>query len=108
MTEVFADRFCGNCRALIVLGHAGYAEKNDIVCAAVSSLFYALLGTVERDKKTKELCSNAESGKAFILFRGGSVSRGAFEMAINGFNQLAETYPRNVKVYVTGKEKKHE
>ena len=80
-----------------ISGHAAYAERGeDIVCAAISMLYYALLSTVENDKGISYFKGNHENGFAQLTFSGGKNSPGAFEMAKNGFMLLERTYPKNV------------
>lgn len=77
-------------------GHAEYNPGHDIVCAAVSALFYTLLGYLEEKARVDE--AKEESGDAWITFHGGGE---ALEMFSLGVRQISETYPENVKV-VTG------
>ena len=80
-------------------GHAGFARRGeDIVCAAVSMLYYALLGTVENDRAVSFIKSTHENGFATLSFIGGVNSPGAFEMAKEGFMQLTRTYPKFVSL----------
>lgn len=82
-----------------ISGHAAYAEKGeDIVCAAISMLYYALLSTVENDKGVSYFKGRHENGFAQLSFCGGKNSPGAFEMAKNGFMLLSRTYPKNVSL----------
>ena len=95
----------GNNYEVRIHGHAGYsASGRDIVCAAVSALYYALLGTLENDDKTKRIKSRQKSGSAALCFCGGRNSAGAYDMALRGFSQLAFTYPKNIKLYINGRE----
>lgn len=81
---------------VIIKGHAGYGKKGqDIVCSAVSSLFYALKGYLEKRGRLKEF--KAESGNAVMTFTAeGKEGLLMFEI---GIKQIADTYPDNVMLY---------
>lgn len=94
----------GGSYELRIRGHACFSGGSDIVCAAVSSLYYALLGSLENDKSVHKIKSRQQSGSAALEFCGGIKSAGAYDMALHGFSQLAFTYPKNVKLHINGKE----
>ena len=85
---------CGKGRVTL-LGHAGYAPKGqDVVCAAVSALVYALIGTLRQREQLRELvirpgyvtvAADGDCGDAFALVR-------------CGLGQLAGAYPAHVAV----------
>jgi len=92
-------------RGFAVAGHAGYAKdgKEDIVCAAVSILSINTCNSItkfagdaysykEDEKKGRMQCilNKAPSKEAAVLLS-------ALEL---GFSQLAESYPKNVKITV--------
>ncbi len=87
-----------------IRGHACFSKSSDIVCAAVSSLYYALLGSLENDKSVHRVRSRQQSGSAALEFCAGKLTAGAYDMALHGFSQLAFTYPKNVKLHINGKE----
>ena len=72
-------------------GHAEFAEKGmDIVCAGVSTLYYAL---ISMSGVEAEECG----GKQFVK------CRGAYKkMALSGLRLLATTYPKNVQIMKSG------
>lgn len=77
---------------IVIKGHAHYAKNGeDIVCAGVSSLFYALAEVLTEKGLITEF--SAESGSAIIGFREMSE---AVEMFLCGIKLLAENYPENV------------
>jgi uncharacterized protein YsxB (DUF464 family) len=82
---------------LSIIGHAGYAAHGeDIVCAGVSSLVYALVGfIVSRDEEPTSDISMGE-GYAYITCSTSADIDTAFEMACIGFEQIANTHPANV------------
>ena len=79
-------------------GHAMFNPGNDIVCAAVSCLFYTFIGFLGN-------CNEAEhsfelsSGKALILAEGDIEQ--AYKMFVIGLLQLEKSYPDNVKICYT-------
>lgn len=90
---------------LQIYGHANYdASGSDIVCAAVSSIAYALFGYLENHKSDIDSISGpqAESGDFYVLCSGNPYISTAFEMAVIGLAQIANTYPRNVSISVSG------
>jgi len=68
-------------------GHAGFAENGrDIVCAGVSTLYYALVSMPEVEL---EECGEQRFVKC----------KGAYKkMALAGLRLLANTYPKNVRI----------
>ena len=85
---------------LSVVGHAGYSgEGNDIVCAGVSAIVYALLGFLHNQPdKEKRLTGRVESGETVIFWQGDDqASSSAFRMAEIGLLQIAQKYPEYVK-----------
>ncbi len=77
-------------------GHACYGESGaDIVCAAVSGIFYALIGYVKNE--CGELKINAlSSGEADIECS--FDARAAMKLAYIGFLQIALTYPGTIEL----------
>ena len=79
---------------LTVEGHAGYAPKGqDIVCAAVSALVYALIGTLEETGNVAEVV--LRPGYASVAAK---EETAAFDLVRCGLGQLAEKYPEFVQV----------
>lgn len=90
----------GDRHKLTVTGHAGYSEHgNDIVCAGVSAISYALLGFLH-NTKTRELRAEATSGNMALVCRGDADVAAAFEMAVIGYMQISKKYPQYVDVYI--------
>ena len=84
---------------LAVVGHAGYSsDGNDIVCAGVSAVVYALLGFLHNlPDNGKRLTDRVESGETVIFWQGDNVeSSCAFRMAEIGLLQIAQRYPEYV------------
>ena len=77
-------------------GHTTGSEK---ACAGVSAIVYALAGYLlnTKDVITTEKSSLA-SGEAEIVFVGGTEAQTAYEMAVIGLMQLAQTFPEFVIV----------
>lgn len=97
MIEILTERLSDNFRVKIS-GHAMYSKGEDIVCAAVSTLFYSLMAALEKDSKVSMLKSRAQKGCGEISFKGGSESRGAYKMAVEGLTVLARQYPENITI----------
>ncbi len=77
---------------LEVVGHAGYAAGDDIVCAAVSVLVDALAAYLEEyDDCTAE--ADLADGYAMITL---SERNAAFDMAACGLSAIADQYPNYV------------
>ena len=84
-----------------IKGHSGYAEsdKDDIVCAAVSSAAYMAVNTI-----TDIICSQAdiqvENGYLSVKTDGA----GEIQTILKGLRlhlqQLSKDYPKNIKVTV--------
>lgn len=82
--------------SLKINGHAGYSEGGeDIVCAAVSGIFYALLGYVANECKGLSV-KRLSPGDAFIEC--GIDGEEAMKQACIGFLQIALTYPGTLRV----------
>lgn len=81
-------------KGLTVEGHAGYAPKGqDIVCAAVSALMYALIGALEETGNVKEAV--LRPGYAAVEAKTATT---AFAPIRCGLMQLAERYGDHVSV----------
>ena len=79
---------------LTVEGHAGYAPKGqDIVCAAVSALVYALIGTLEETGNAAEVI--LRPGYAAVEAKEKTT---AFDLVRCGLGQLADRYPAFILV----------
>ena len=86
----------GESISLNMSGHAGYSSHgSDIVCAAVSGIFYALLGYL----------ANEDSGLKVKRLAPGDVCiscperyASAMRLAYIGFLQIALTYPGSASV----------
>ena len=94
MTKVFAKQR-GNCFTLILYGHATGSEK---VCAAISSIVYALAGylkNIEVEKGEKPPVIQLKSGFSSFRFSG-KEAKSAYDMAVIGLMQLANQYPKYI------------
>ena len=90
---------------LSVVGHAGYASAgNDIVCAGVSAVSYALLGfLLNAEEDLTELSQETEDGRVVVLAQGNDRICTAFEMALIGYLQIEKQYPTHVEVHIADK-----
>lgn len=78
---------------LTVTGHAGYAEYGqDIVCAGVSAVSFALLGFLEQEGVRLET-AEAGSGALDVACMGSVRTDTAFDMALAGYRLIADNYP---------------
>ena len=83
-------------------GHAQYGETgSDIVCSAVSAITYSLLAFLDKHPEcTKDTWDNIRSGNTKVYCQGDETVRTAFEMALTGYQMIAEEYPDNVRVTI--------
>lgn len=82
---------------LAIQGHAGYdSEGRDIVCAAVSSICYALMGYLTNEGRGWSY----DIGDGQLRFAAGASDRvdTAFDMALIGLMQIAQQYPGYVSI----------
>lgn len=79
-----------------IRGHANYAKYGeDIVCASVSAIAYALVGYLRcHTSLLEDPC--IEPGELVVHARANSQTGPAFEMAFTGFMMIAEQYPQYV------------
>lgn len=84
--------------ALTVTGHACYNPGNDIVCAGVSAITFALLGWLLNSGA--DYSAHYESGECAIRCRRTRDTDTAFDLAVIGFAQIAECYPDNVTIEI--------
>ena len=93
-----------NAHLLMLDGHADYAEHGeDIVCAGVSSVIYALLGWLENNSEDLEYVNaDVHAGDVKIACEGGERTAVAFEITAIGLLQLADSYPDHVEINTVG------
>lgn len=87
--------------AMTLDGHAGYNnEGNDIVCAAVSTVFYSLVLMLSSCEGA-DLTYSDVLGSSHIVCNGTSEEiRAAYKMARLTLLHLARQYPQNIKIIV--------
>ena len=84
---------------LRIVGHAGYGnEGEDVVCAAVSGIFYALCGYLLNFKRDQVSLKRVESGFAEISCS--EECEDYLQLVCLGLLQIAIEYPRHVKVNI--------
>lgn len=86
---------------LNIEGHAGYAIcGQDIVCAGVSAIVYALLGwLVDNQDEVEDLVGPlVEDGRLYVSCSGSDKVSTAFEVAMSGIEQIAGQYPNHVVI----------
>lgn len=90
-------RYAEQPHELKITGHADYNSGQDIVCAGVSAITYALLQYLEdRGIQTDA----GRKGASVICSEDNKEVRTAFEMALTGYQMIAEEYPDNVRVTI--------
>ena len=103
MTRCVAQKICGDDDRLVlslnVKGHANYAEAGkDIVCAAVSCLCISLANTMLATGVEKQ-CFRMDDGDFYMsaaITENKVYAEGAFDLAVNGLQMIAEQYPHHV------------
>lgn len=94
---------------LDITGHAGHGEKGeDIVCSAISTLFYTLAQSLldTKDMLKEDIDFSDEDGNGHLSCK----PKEEFEanvsliywVVLNGFDLVAENYKENVKLSVLG------
>lgn len=92
----------GESHTLSVNGHAGYAEKGqDIVCAGVSAIVYALIGWLENNIESY-VSIDERNGEVVIACEGDEQVEAVFYMAAIGIENIANTYPDHVEIDIVG------
>jgi uncharacterized protein YsxB (DUF464 family) len=94
---------------LTVEGHANYGEKGeDIVCAAISTLFYTLGEAIfqSADMLTEEPTFKDNDGKGYLICHPkkefeGNIAR-TYWTILTGMEMVADNYPKNVTLEVGG------
>lgn len=82
-------------RRITVSGHAGYAPVGqDIVCAAVSALTYALAGYLEETGQA----ARSDIRRGYADIEGAKGCGAAFALVRCGMEQLAAAYPGCVEM----------
>lgn len=86
------------CHVLSLRGHAEYdQEGQDIVCAGVSAIVFALLGYLA-NQATNQFYKVVEPGQTLIICDAGRDIDTAFTVAQIGLGQIARKYPNNVAI----------
>jgi uncharacterized protein YsxB (DUF464 family) len=92
-----------------ITGHANHGKKGeDIVCAAISTLFYTLGECLyeSRDMLDGDFIFDNDNGKGHIWCRPkkefeGNIARTYLTVMI-GFDMVAKNYEKNVKLVILG------
>lgn len=89
---------------LSINGHAGYAEEGkDIVCSAVSILFYTLVANINQDDTVdvkKQIGKGYSYVKCIPLKETRERIEIVFETIVSGLLLLAEGYPEHVSLEI--------
>ena len=94
----------GEMHTLSVNGHAGYADKGqDIVCAGISAIVYALIGWLENNSEDTAFVSiDEKDGEAVVACEGDGMVTAVFHMAAIGIENIMNTYPDHVAIDIVG------
>lgn len=88
--------------SLSITGHADYAEHgNNIVCAGVSAVTYALVGYLINYTKETEHHIKLESGLGTIMCYRNDNTDTAFDVAEIGYRLISHNYPNEVIVHIS-------
>lgn len=92
----------GEMHTLSVNGHAGYADKGqDIVCAGVSAIVYALIGWLENNIEAFASIDE-NNGEVIISCEGDEKVEAVFYMAAIGIESIMNAYPDHVDIEIVG------
>ena len=84
---------------LEITGHAQHGPAGqDIVCAGVSAISWALLGYLDGRGMLEDAW--ADKGAMLLYIRDGDRAQAAIEMAMTGYQLLREKYPQNVGIHI--------
>ena len=95
MIKICAEKD-GKRRLIKIEGHAMYSKGKDIVCAAVSAIYYSILASVSEDRRIKSMAHKERHGFAELEFYSPDENDGGFNMAVKGFSLIANAYNKNV------------
>ena len=87
-------------REIIIEGHANHSEYGkDIVCAAISTLAYTLVGALKNAGQGVEYTD--KPGYFTVNFPVSDKSYVIFDTIMIGLMQIEKSYPKNVKILRT-------
>ena len=102
-------KFNPNTYTLDVTGHAEHDEKGkDIVCAAISTLFYTLAETLYNSKAmlSEDMVFSDEDGNGHLSCKPKAEYEANVSLIyltiLTGFELVAKNYEKNVQVVVVG------
>jgi len=83
-------------------GHAGYNPGNDVVCAGISALAYALVGELKRRKVSFRRCKLDEGihieTEPFMEEVERSGMDAVYETCLTGLRQIQAAYPAHIEI----------
>ena len=97
MIRIYTSQSDGICE-ITIRGHAGYSLHNDIVCAAVSTLYYTLLEVLEKETPLSITEKTEKKGKAYLRFVSNQKTSCSFGTILTGLEMIEEEFPENVKI----------
>ncbi len=93
MIRVTFER-CESAQGLMLTGHA---TGDPLVCAGASAMVCALAGGLQKNAAAGLAC-RLEPGDAWVLCGRSAVTDAAFDIALTGLAQMAESYPKLVGI----------
>lgn len=89
--------------AMELKGHAGYNPGNDIVCAGISALAFALVGTLKNIEDISFIRLQYQDGvtveiEPFANEAEQAVIDAVFMTVLIGLKQIQKQYPENIQV----------
>lgn len=101
--------FNPNTYTLDVTGHAGHGKKGeDIVCAAISALFYTLAESLYNSKAmlADDIVFSDEDGQGHLSCKPKAEYEANVSLiywtVLNGFNVVSQAYKKNINFKVVG------
>jgi uncharacterized protein YsxB (DUF464 family) len=91
-----------NNNSVIIKGHANYNPGNDIVCSAVSTLTFTLIGSLTEFNIKHETSLDVKGVSTIQIFEKNKTEKMQkdiiLKIVFNGLQQIADKYPLNVKI----------
>ena len=99
--EFFRDRM--GFQAMKLTGHAGYNPGNDVVCAGISALAFAMVGTLKTIKDLSVKRMKTSEGvdveiEPFILPEDQAVVDMVFFGCLTGLRMIHAQYPDHIEI----------
>ena len=83
---------------ITIEGHANYSEKEDIVCASVSSIMYTTVNAILRFNKSSIDYKDNNDVVTIKILSEDTTTRVLIINMLSLYKELASKYPNNIKV----------